>query len=891
MSAPFRANRKYRVSSGKHSASSVNRPTTASSRPLTEDSYQSDFENLENSIDETTSNVFLVAENIGDKISLNSEFQLGGSLLEEDEDVIANQTRDNSGASLNGKAIVQIVSSAVLNGDNFRRKTEISNDNCYDDDEFEVFTPNGNRRTVRLTAPSTDTYGSEFETSGNGGNVLQRNRSNVTDVEEAVLEEDDNDDLNDEEVEKLMGFSGASSKPEIDVIEREDSGINKMLSFVTAARKSLSVAADHHHLNLPNYQKKEALVLKERITEDSNTVRDLQDDQKDDSTIEENTLAEFSSITFGNSSIITEEKLKNKSFKKKKRIKKVVKKKQENGSADSSILPSIKAVTPGTVGTSPKSKPSTAGTYAIPKNTANNGTNQNLQQLFPPRPRSLPASGKGGRTSPCLANSQSHLKDKVFRNSYDDVEDNNSIQSSSPLSSKLKNHNVNDRQHKRLDGLQSSSICDKSIVTSAASQQSTAHYSFKPQFSSSLQPIELYKIYQKTLKQLKECNEHNQHLQMKLDKTNVIQLVSSYQFQLQSKDEIIEKLTLEVSSLKGIIRNQERSLIQSSTEKVNEYELLDSQEKDIDVFYEQLQKVKGKLISYKEKDKEKQQMIQDYKSKLIKSQTKNRKLILINEELEKEKNHFKQLYFEKEGQSLNNTNLFEDGNRDDSSQKVSENNGIFSVKKSHDTEELSCFPLQKSMISVTNSQLNSSREAFVNEKAYLSQIKILQHDIQQLKLQLSGEENKSTQLAQELNKRELFISHQTTLLKALKQSYSELFENSQQLYHANVLIGRDTKKSPPKPPPVIVHPVKIKEKIKVKSAQLVSDDFSSTVDIETKDDGIDNVLAFLSSKNVEEKAPNAYGSLINDDNIFPVNERKDQSTTLFFITEDAENQV
>lgn len=48
MSAKFRANRKYRVSSGgsNYSNSSLGRPTTASSG-YSQDSYQSDFDNFE----------------------------------------------------------------------------------------------------------------------------------------------------------------------------------------------------------------------------------------------------------------------------------------------------------------------------------------------------------------------------------------------------------------------------------------------------------------------------------------------------------------------------------------------------------------------------------------------------------------------------------------------------------------------------------------------------------------------------------------------------------------------------------------------------------------------------------------------------------------------------
>jgi hypothetical protein len=779
MSAKFRSKR-YKAGSAKYNESA--RPITASSSSVDE-SYHSDFEGLENKSDEEKSNMFFFGESIGDKLNLSAEFNIGGTVLEEDEDIV-DETKSQKEYAPHSPLI------------------------DYDEEVFEIASP------------------------------LQY-----------------------------------SEKPASSAAKRAK----------TAESKG---------------PEQSALPQRFEVTNNDSTA--------------ENTLAEFSSITFGNSTVATG----NKKSKVKRRI--VKNPKKRTGSPG---LPTIKPKN-NTNGTNNNNTninsifnnnaklPGSAKSNARRSNNSNNNnSNHNNhnhndgilskevsfknQEALPPRPQSFPSKPSSQRPA--------KLKTTSF-NEQDDADD--EIESKAPPKSFHK--------FQKVPITSESSVVGRPPISPSHSHSHTQH-----QTHSSIQPgstiftkdtstivttSELHKEYRKILKQLKEAKESNKILQERLDESNIQELLQSYEYKLRVKDEEISVLQSENTSLKAVNRNQQKSLMQYSNKQQNEYNILENQEKDIEVLYEEMRRVKQKMFVYKEKDLEKELIIEDMKKTMSNYRSKNFKLKKLTAKYESDladyQKRLDEILLEK-GIVLNDVSSVPTTPYVPvATLKDSDNNSIVSGRTSYHQQSLQ----QGSQLLDDNRTVQTSLINEKLEKSYLSQIKLLQYDLKSLKHQVHEKDEKHSQLTQELKKRELYITSQKDTLKGLKSSYHELLEQNEQLLHSVALIGRDQKKPKPKPLPLKELKPKKKEAKLVESDEMITSPLPPNNDDEKKENEenpfLNEILSSFPPLD-QQSTLEAYRSLMNDDNEVGIVENKGDdehvanvsyygTETAFFVTEQTE---
>mmetsp|Transcript_13691 Transcript_13691/g.14890 ORF Transcript_13691/g.14890 Transcript_13691/m.14890 type:complete len:880 (-) Transcript_13691:664-3303(-) len=866
MSAKFRTNRKYRVSSGNYSNTS--RPMTASSATSLEESYHSDFEELDGpNFDEAKSSLFLMGESINDKLNLSSEFNVGGSLLEEDEDNYS--TYDNQ--TIKDEEVRELVDP----------EPDEDADEEYED-EFSSPISTAMRVNHDITSPYPAYDDDVFEIAS----PMQ-------------LSHDPNDP------KQRDIFSSGTTSP------------HQQSTHIPIIVEN----ADDHQTILPSHQQP-SIGFHEASTAD-------------------NTLAEFSSITFGNSEVIQADGKKKKKRKvativdpnapseKKSVQSKIAKKRVGTPGLPTIKSPRLKNDSKAGESSSPKSVPSKFHKQSPKPSSNNQMTPIEKYPSLPPRPKSHPVkssvnqsvSNKKIRHKVQSANSRNHSSSSQrHRNDFEtpvklpQVNDAKSIdrygRSKDENDADVENEDddFNDdgtRKSNRTQATKSSAIkyqkipiTTESSVIGKPSLTTFSYYnsgsvvtSRGRHYSEATLPIpELQKQYRVALKQIKELKEKNQLLLDQLDQSKVQETIQDYQYQLIQKQQIIDQLSSENLSYKTIIRNQEKGLIQHSNEKEQEFDILEHQEKDIEVLFEQLKRVKKKMFVHKEKELEKQLIIDDLKLQVNKLKQKNNKWKKQYEQLSLSHQEVSQRLQEKERNDLTSAEQ----------------------RSSNDMLPPPIVPvLDKPKPDLVEESSVITSQIEVLEKRYNAQMKVLQYDNQSYKQDILQKQKLIDQFTKELQKRDIFIQHQTNILKSLKYSYQELSDNCHHLLQGSILIGRDSKKPTPVKQPPPPNPPKHRKteipKLKAKPPEqkkglLVIDESEEEQDQEIKKEEIEgegqvkehsassaNILALLSLDDVKDTQIDPHGSMLNDDNeVKVVEENHEKANTAFFITEESE---
>lgn len=261
----------------------------------------------------------------------------------------------------------------------------------------------------------------------------------------------------------------------------------------------------------------------------------------------------------------------------------------------------------------------------------------------------------------------------------------------------------------------------------------------------SLSVSDLQKQLSQTLKRLETYKKENIRLLEKLDESATHEALERMKYDIMVRDHKIQELTQELNTFKQVSRLQSKQLVDIEVTKAHEVtdvQLL--QERYVELMNVEVKKLKHRISEYRksEEDMEKHIAKQDGSLKRLRSKVSKLKKKL-NEMQKKE------------------------GDREDDGDEEDE---------------------QKAEV-IAKPEENPLNEK--TEKSILLQLKTLQRDYQHAKNDIQVSNQAKQRLEEELNKRELFARHQTTMLKTLRHNYEALLESNRQLLQASILFGRD----------------------------------------------------------------------------------------------------
>lgn len=278
-------------------------------------------------------------------------------------------------------------------------------------------------------------------------------------------------------------------------------------------------------------------------------------------------------------------------------------------------------------------------------------------------------------------------------------------------------------------------------------------------------PGELLRQLNVLNKKYEQCRRENASLLDKMDNAKFQETVERFTTELALRDDRIVSLEAENTSLRQVIRFQEKHLTQKEAKQQHEEEYHGNEK--------YMEMVAGQLRQLKERNMQQRQAIADHEEL-------NKELTDTVERLRK-KNASLRRFKEKVTQER--------------------------LRISEQTDGGQPLPAEGSIVSKLDEQSVITKDDAV-EKGYQLQLGILQREVASLKLTIAEHGQGSKRLQAELDKRESFINVQNFRMKELKKKYEDLLEGNKQLMQATALITRDraVNKAPP-PKPVVRIPI------------------------------------------------------------------------------------